>query len=267
MCQDSALVERPNCSSTRNHSSVRPALAAVLGRVRAAAEPRAASASRRMCSTSSAGSLPPRALGLVLERDEDLVDEAPRALLELGLLLGDVHGLLRMWEGSTTAVTDAGDERAGARRRILDAAVARIAREGIDEVRIARIAMDAGVSAALVHYHFESREPCWSRRSTTPTRSPATCARSTPPTARRRPSGCGRSSTRACRCPAPSATTGCCGSSSGCARRATRSCGRRARPASTAACTNGSPTRSPSGSPAASSSRSTPTSSPTPCWR
>jgi AcrR family transcriptional regulator len=44
------------------------------------------------------------------------------------------------------------------RRRILDAAVLRIAREGIDEVRIARIAMDAGVSAALVHYHFDSRE-------------------------------------------------------------------------------------------------------------
>jgi AcrR family transcriptional regulator len=44
------------------------------------------------------------------------------------------------------------------RRRILDAAVRRIAHEGIDEVRIARIAMDAGVSAALVHYHFDSRE-------------------------------------------------------------------------------------------------------------
>jgi AcrR family transcriptional regulator len=44
------------------------------------------------------------------------------------------------------------------RRRILDAAVRRIAAEGIDEVRIARIAMDAGVSAALLHYHFDSRE-------------------------------------------------------------------------------------------------------------
>jgi AcrR family transcriptional regulator len=60
--------------------------------------------------------------------------------------------------GLIAAVTDAGDERAGARRRILDAAVARIAREGIDDARIARIAMDAGVSPALVHYHFESRE-------------------------------------------------------------------------------------------------------------
>jgi AcrR family transcriptional regulator len=45
-----------------------------------------------------------------------------------------------------------------ARERILAAAVRRIAREGIDEVRIARIAMDAGVSTALVHYHFDTRE-------------------------------------------------------------------------------------------------------------
>jgi AcrR family transcriptional regulator len=44
------------------------------------------------------------------------------------------------------------------RERILDAAVHRIAADGIDAVRIARIAMDAGVSTALVHYHFETRE-------------------------------------------------------------------------------------------------------------
>ena len=46
----------------------------------------------------------------------------------------------------------------GARERILAAAVERIARDGIDGVRIARIAMDAGVSSSLVHYHFETRE-------------------------------------------------------------------------------------------------------------
>ena len=46
----------------------------------------------------------------------------------------------------------------GARERILAAAVERIAGDGIDEVRIARIAMDAGVSTSLVHYHFETRE-------------------------------------------------------------------------------------------------------------
>ncbi len=46
----------------------------------------------------------------------------------------------------------------GARERILAAAVERIARDGIDEARIARIAMEAGVSPSLVHYHFETRE-------------------------------------------------------------------------------------------------------------
>ena len=50
-------------------------------------------------------------------------------------------------------------ERAAyARERILDAAVERIASDGIDAVRIARIAMDARVSTALVHYHFATRE-------------------------------------------------------------------------------------------------------------
>ena len=46
----------------------------------------------------------------------------------------------------------------GARERILAAAVDRIASDGIDEVRIARIAMDAGVSTSLVHYHFDTRD-------------------------------------------------------------------------------------------------------------
>jgi AcrR family transcriptional regulator len=44
------------------------------------------------------------------------------------------------------------------RERLLDAAVRLIAREGIDNVRIARIAIEAGVSAGLVHYHFASRD-------------------------------------------------------------------------------------------------------------
>jgi AcrR family transcriptional regulator len=48
--------------------------------------------------------------------------------------------------------------RAGARERILAAAVRLIASDGIDDVRIARIAMEAGVSTSLVHYHFETRE-------------------------------------------------------------------------------------------------------------
>jgi AcrR family transcriptional regulator len=45
-----------------------------------------------------------------------------------------------------------------ARRRILQAAMKRIATEGLAEVSLARIAADAGVSASLLHYHFSSRE-------------------------------------------------------------------------------------------------------------
>jgi AcrR family transcriptional regulator len=60
-----------------------------------------------------------------------------------------------MSAGSPPTATDS---RPSARERILAAAVRRIASEGIDDARIARIAMDAGVSSSLVHYHFETRE-------------------------------------------------------------------------------------------------------------
>jgi AcrR family transcriptional regulator len=45
-----------------------------------------------------------------------------------------------------------------ARERILEAACDVIAEQGIEDVRIARIATVAGVSPALVHYHFATRE-------------------------------------------------------------------------------------------------------------
>ncbi len=50
-----------------------------------------------------------------------------------------------------------GDTRS-ARERILEAACEAIAAEGIDDVRIARVAMRAGVSTALVHHYFSTRE-------------------------------------------------------------------------------------------------------------
>jgi AcrR family transcriptional regulator len=48
--------------------------------------------------------------------------------------------------------------RENARTRILDAAVRLIARDGLDEARMARIAMAAGVSPSLLHYHFATRD-------------------------------------------------------------------------------------------------------------
>lgn len=44
------------------------------------------------------------------------------------------------------------------RERILDAACEQIAAEGIDEVRIARVAMRAEASTALVHHYFSTRD-------------------------------------------------------------------------------------------------------------
>jgi AcrR family transcriptional regulator len=68
--------------------------------------------------------------------------------------------------GATAAGT-AATERAGelasgpqrtARERILESACDLIAEEGIDEVRIARVAMRASASTALVHHYFSTRE-------------------------------------------------------------------------------------------------------------
>ncbi len=47
---------------------------------------------------------------------------------------------------------------ADARERILEAACDLIAADGIDDVRIARVAMKAGASTALVHHYFSTRE-------------------------------------------------------------------------------------------------------------
>jgi AcrR family transcriptional regulator len=49
-------------------------------------------------------------------------------------------------------------ERAPARERILDAACDLIAEEGIDDVRIAKVATRARASTALVHHYFSTRE-------------------------------------------------------------------------------------------------------------
>jgi AcrR family transcriptional regulator len=51
-----------------------------------------------------------------------------------------------------------GDAAATARGRILEAACDLIAAEGLDGVRIARIATAAGISTSLIHYHFDTRE-------------------------------------------------------------------------------------------------------------
>ena len=128
----------------------------------------------------------------------------------------------------------------GARERILAAAVERIAGDGIDAMRIARIAMDAGVSTSLVHYHFETREALLAEAleySFELAGDVRTEGRATSSTTS---AGCSRWSTSACPIPACSSATGSCGSSCGCARCATPSCAPPRR-GSTGACATGSP--------------------------
>lgn len=54
--------------------------------------------------------------------------------------------------------TDVETSTQSAPERILEAACDLIAAEGIDEVRIARVAQRAGASTALVHHYFSTRE-------------------------------------------------------------------------------------------------------------
>ncbi|WP_406119778.1 TetR/AcrR family transcriptional regulator [Streptomyces sp. NBC_00989] len=72
--------------------------------------------------------------------------------------VGDADGQTRAEEHATKTDDAAADTAGGAREGILQAAVELIARDGFDGVRIADIAARAGVSTALVHYHFTGRE-------------------------------------------------------------------------------------------------------------
>ena len=64
--------------------------------------------------------------------------------------------------GSTARVTSRPTQReqaaADARQRILAAAADCIVRDGLAQVRMASIARAAGVSAGLLHYHFDTKE-------------------------------------------------------------------------------------------------------------
>jgi AcrR family transcriptional regulator len=64
------------------------------------------------------------------------------------------------WRPHRGTVLTSGVEAAprSSRERILEAACDLIAAEGIDDVRIARVATRAGASTALVHHYFSTRE-------------------------------------------------------------------------------------------------------------
>ena len=85
------MVERPSCSSTRNHSVLVQPWPPCSGACRPP-DRRASIASRLMRCLSSSGDLAAVALGLLLVGDQDVLDEAPRAFLEVELLGREVCG-------------------------------------------------------------------------------------------------------------------------------------------------------------------------------
>ena len=124
---------------------MRPALAAVLG-ARAARRRAAARAPRGGCARPPPPAAGRRRARPLLERDQHLVDEAARA----PAARPPAHSA--DWPGCRVVVigTSVVRDRDAARRRILDAAVRPDRpRRASTTSRIARIAMDAGVSAAL----------------------------------------------------------------------------------------------------------------------
>ena len=87
------------------------------------------------------------------------------------------------------------------RSRILDAAVRCLVDGGIDEVRIARVARLAGVSSALVHYHFETREALLGQALSCRSRSPGRRAQGPVTAVGRQPRDYGESWRNRCRFP------------------------------------------------------------------
>ena len=91
MYQESAFVERPSCSSTRNQSVIDQPWPPCSGACRPPDSP-AAIASRLIRWISSSDRRPAAALGELLVGDQNLVDEATRALLQVDLLGGEAVG-------------------------------------------------------------------------------------------------------------------------------------------------------------------------------
>ncbi len=91
MCHEIAFVERPNCSSTRNHSTCVQPWPPCSAECRPPLRPRS-SDSRLIARDRLGGEVPVGALGLLLQRDQELVDEGACARLDVGLLRGQAVG-------------------------------------------------------------------------------------------------------------------------------------------------------------------------------
>ena len=240
MCHDSALVERPNCSSTRNHSTCVQPWPPCSTACRPPASPRA-SASRRI-----SGDLARRAAARAPARPRPRAGSGPRRRSARGLrsaCSGVRWTRRRRSRGHGSMGLGSARARTSAASGILDAAVRLIAREGIDDVRIARIAQEAGVSAGAAALPLRlARRPARPRRSSTPTSCAGDAAHRRPddePRAGRRSACAAMIDQCLPRRRRAARRLACCGSSCGCARAPTPSCARPPR-GCTRACTRGS---------------------------
>ena len=126
-------------------------------------------------------------------------------------------------EGATSTVPRA------TRERILEAACDLIAADGIDEVRIARVATRAGASTALVHHYFSTREELLEQALIHSFERAGEDRFGEPPERPKRHRGLARAIEDCLPCPAPRSASGCSGSSSGCAPCVTPGFARRRR--------------------------------------
>ena len=179
MCHDSALVERPSCSSTRNHSvwlqPWPPCSTACSPPPRRAVDRRVADRGDPL-----GGQAPARALGLDLERHQHLLDEGARAGLQLGLLGGqggrggdDLGGHGSVGLGlRASARTRHHRDASGCSTPRCGSSRARGSTTCASRASPPRRASPPGSCTTTS----PRATPCSRRRSSTPTSAPATCA-------------------------------------------------------------------------------------------
>ncbi len=158
---------------------VGPALAAVLGAVQPAAEP----ALQRLLLDAGdrvGGQASVRALGLLLERDQDLVDERAGARLQLGLGGGQPLGGCGGGGAWSWVPHLLRGHRVGVWRARVNGSWTRPSRASPvrgSTTRGSRGSRPTRASPRRPSTTTSSRaRPCWPRRSSTPTSAPATCA-------------------------------------------------------------------------------------------
>src|SRR4029450_1766285 len=194
MCHDSALVERPSCSSTRNHSTWLhpwpPCSTACRPPARRGSGGGGVSRAGPDRGDPLGGQPPARALGLDLEREQHLLDEGAGPSLQLGLLRGQ-RGYLGDDLGGhgSVGLGLAASARTRHHRDVSGCSTPRCASSharGSTTCASRASRPRRGSPPASCTTTSPRATPCSRRPSSTPTSAPATCASPPSTTAARR---------------------------------------------------------------------------------